>query len=392
MSIRFKFLYLWVLILLAGGRLYAQGYMVTLNTTVPDDITLCGPAGQFTVQIYNPSPNLLTGIVLTVTMPAGMRYTVGSITGASEWNISNLSEPQFALADMATLTTRNLSFTASAGCDIMSYLALGNPAQNHLRIDYLANGYPFYDVHTTFTYVVKQPNLSITAVTNQSYSGNVGDNFQRCITITNGGLGELSAFILTDDHGNGITINAVNRGTRITQGNTEIITLSGADFTAIGNGNQLFESGESITICENVTVNNCVSVQSSFTAGWGCHNQVCQYVTSNANVIFPNLTPNLTVTHQPSQSACYGLNQPNQQQLTITNNGQGRATNVVINIFQSTGSAFSGSMTSYIDANSFTYQIGTGPVIPCSCHGNRKQYRLCLFGRSASGTGGSKSS
>lgn len=342
---------------------FAQGYMVTMSSTVPNDITICGSEKSFSVQIYNPSPNLLTGIVLTVTMPSGMYYITGSITGATEYNISNLSAPQFALTDLPTLTSRNLTFNASAGCDIMSFLAAGNPAQNHLRIDYLANGHPFYDTHTTFTYVVKQPNLSITSVTNQSYSGQVGDNFQRCITITNGGLGELSTFIFRDQHGNGLVVNATDKGNRITQGNTEIITLSGADFATIGNGNSLFESGESITICENITVTNCISVLSTFIAEWGCHNQICQYSTSSANVVFPNLTPHLTVSHQPSQSACYGMNQPNQQQLTITNTGLGTATQVAFTIFQSTGTTYHSAMTSYIDANSFTYQIGSGPVV-----------------------------
>jgi gliding motility-associated-like protein/uncharacterized repeat protein (TIGR01451 family) len=340
--------------------------MVDITTTVPSDLTVCGVSKTFTVKVYNPSPNLLTNIVLTVTMPTGMRYDAGSITGATDFNITNLSAPQFSITDIATLTTRNLTFTASAVCDIMAFLSAGNPALNQLRIDYRANGNNLYDTHTTYTYSVKQPNLSITTVTNQSYSGNVGDTYQRCITVTNGGLGELSTFVLTDVHGNGIQINSVDKGSRQTQGASEIIILSGNDFTSIGNGNNLFESGESITICESVTVTNCVSVQSAFTATWGCHLVACQGSGSSANVVFPNLTPNLTVTHQPSQSACYGLNVPNQQQLTIVNNGAGTATNVVMDVFQSTGSVFYQWMTSYIDANSFTYQVGAGPVVPVS--------------------------
>jgi len=373
--------FLFGLSVLFSQRSSAQGYMVDINTTVPADLTVCGASKTFTINVYNPSPNLLTNIELTVNMPVGMRYDAGSITGATELNITNLSAPQFTIADIATLNTRSLSFTASASCYIMAYLSAGNPVLNQLRIDYSANGNPSYDEHTTLTYSVKQPNLSITTVSNQSFSGNVGDTYQRCITVTNGGLGELNTFVLTDVHGNGIQINSVDKGTRQTQGATELIILTGADFTSAGDGDNLLESGESITICESITVTNCVSVQSNFNAAWGCNNEVCQLSVSSANVVFPNLTPNLVVTHQPSQSACYGMNQPNQQQLTILNNGLGQATNVVIDVFQSTGSVFYSTMTSYIDANNFTYQIGAGAVTPVAATivANNANY-ACLGG------------
>lgn len=318
-------------------------------------------------------------------MPSGMLYAAGSIIGATEQNISDLSNPIFSITDIATLTTCNVSFSASAGCDVMNYLAAGMPARNIATINYTANGFGTFDSDTSFTYIIKQPNVSITSVTNQSYSGNVGDTYTRCITITNGGLGTLSQFTFTGQHGTGIQINSIDKGTRVTQGNTEIVTLGGADFAGIGNGNTLFESGESIVICENVTVTNCISVATSYNAGWGCNNQVCQSSSSSANVVFPNLTPNLVVSRVESQSACYGMNQPNQQKLVIRNTGIGQATNVVINVFQSTGSVFSAGMSSAIDNNSFTYRINTGATTAIAATMNALTANYACLGGMRSG-------
>lgn len=381
LSARYFFSVIILMIHISITEVKAQGYMLAINSTVPNELTVCGVSKSFGISLYNPSPNLLTNVTVTVNMPAGMRYDAGSIIGATELNITNLSAPQFSIADINTLTSLDISYTASPGCDISDYLAAGNAAQNNIFIEYFANGNPTFDLHTTFTYLVKQPNLSITSVTNQSYSGNVGDVFTRCITVTNGGLGELRGFTLSDIHGNGILITATDKGVLSTQGNTSNITINTSDLTSVGNGNQLFESGEQITICETVSVLSCIEVSSQLNASWGCGNQTCQFSASSANVVFPNLTPNIVVTDQPTQQACYGMNQPNPQQLTISNTGAGQAINVEIEIYQSTGSAFVTNMSSAIDPNSFSLQIGGGAITPITAIvlGNTANY-ACLGG------------
>jgi len=380
-----RHIYLSFCFLLLTHIVFAQGNRLVVTSEIPTELTVCGEQKIFTIQAYNPSPNLLTNVSLVVNMPSGMLYAAGSVAGATEQNISDLSNPVFAITNIATLTNRNITFAASAGCDVMAYLAAGLPARNIARVNYTANGFNTFDSDTSFTYIIKQPNLSITSVTNQSYSGNVGDTYTRCITITNGGLGALSQFVFTDQHGNGIQINSIDKGTRITQGNSEIVTLSAADFATIGNGNVLFESGENIVICENVTIANCVSVSTAYNAGWGCNNQVCQSSNSSANVVFPNLTPNLVVTSTPSQSACYGMNQPNVQKLVIRNTGLGQATNVSINVFQSAGSVFYSTMSSAIDNNSFTYNINNGASVPVTSTVNALNANYACLGGMRSG-------
>ena len=343
---------------------WGQGNMITINSTVPGQMTVCGASKTFTIAIYNPSPFLLTNDTLKLTMPPGIAYQSGSITGATEFNISIPNQPVFLLPDIPTLTSLNITFTAAAICDVMAFLSGGGIIENKIRINYLANGTSNYDEHTTSSYIVRQPNLSISNFTNQSYTGAIGDTYTRCITVTNGGFGELSQFTLSDVHGSGIQITAVSTGAWVNTGNTETITLGAAQFSAIGDGDNLFENGESIIICETVYVNNCISVASAIEAWWGCNSLHCQSSVSNANVVFPNLIPNLVFTPIPFMNTCIGPGNASLQQLKIINTGLGKAVNVQLDIFQTggAGSGYQANIGSYIDTGSFTIQTGLSGI------------------------------
>jgi len=362
---------------------FAQGNMTSITSKVPSDITICGAAKLFTIKINNPSPFLLTNVTLTVTMPTGMIYQKASVVGATDSDIISTNKPIFSIANINTLNTVNITFLATANCDIMPYLANGNSPNINVRVAYTANtNIKTYDAHNSLPYLIKQPNLSITTISNQSYSGNVGDTYSRCITIVNGGIGALSEFQFSDKHGSGLKINTISNGTWTSKDTTETVLLSGADFTTIGNKNNLFESGEQITICETVNIINCSSVASSFQATWGCNTQTCQTSTANANIVFPNLVPNLSVTPIASQKTCYGITVPNKQQLSIVNSGKGEAINVKIDIFNSDGVLEHIWQRTSIDANSFTVKYGAAlpvAIVVDSTKSNPKLYQFaCL--------------
>lgn len=344
----------------------SQGNMITINSSVPSQMTICGLSKTFSITIYNPSPFTLSNDTLKITMPPGIVYQNGSIVGATESNISIPNAPIFLLQDIPTLTTVNISYTASVGCDVMAYTSSGGVIENTARVSYTANNIANFDAHTTASYIVRQPNLSIVSISNQSYTGSIGDTYTRCINITNGGLGELSQFTLTDIHGSGLQITAIDKGTWNSAGLTETIVVNSSSFTSVGDNDTLFENGETIIICETINIINCISVASAFEAYWGCNNQHCQSSLSTANVVFPNLIPNLVVTPNSGNitapmNSC--LSQASQQELKIENTGLGQAVNVHLDIFQSTGSGYQNYLGSSIDENSFTIQIGGGAPV-----------------------------
>jgi gliding motility-associated-like protein len=335
------------------------GSHITISSSVPSDLTICGQAKVFSFTINNPSPFTLTNVNVNLVMPSGVVYQPGSATNAIVTNTVP-NAPAFSVSNIPTLSSVVVTFTASVNCDVLAFLSLGNPIENTVTVNYTANSTAFYNTHTTNNYVIKQPNLSITNVTNQSYAGAIGATFSRCITIINGGLGELSAITLRDVHGNGVQITAVNSGAWTSAGGTETILLGAADFATIGNNNGLFESGESITICETVSIINCSSVLSSFEASWGCSGQACQTTLSNANIVFPNFIPNLRVTPQGSQVACLAPGNISTQQLKVENIGVGQAVNVNLEVFQATGPGYNSGLQSAIDLASIKISINGG--------------------------------
>ena len=361
----------WLLFLFTFISLYCcgQGGTISITSTVPNQITVCGEAKAFTVSIYNPSPFSVTNDTLKITMPVGISYQAGSVsgTGVSELNISTPNKPVFLLPPIASLTPAlTITFMAKASCDVINYIGGGGVIENTIAVSYSANGQQSTDNATTLTYAVKQPVLAITNITNQSFSGTLGNTFTRCITITNSGLGELSQFSVTDVHGNGIAVTTVNGGTWSNSGTTETITFGASHFGSIGNNNATFDPGESITFCETVQINGCIGVASDFTASWGCNNQVCQSSTLGANVVFPNLIPNVEITPVgPPMNACLGTGNASVQKLMIVNSGLGRATNIQLDIFQTNnGALYNNNMGSYIDVSSVTTQLGNATPVP----------------------------
>ena len=238
-----KKLFLIILLFLLCTQSWSQGTMITISSTVPSQITVCGAAKQFTINIYNPSPFLITQDTLFVTMPTGIQYVFGSVTGGTFLNNFG-GILKVWLPDIPALSSVNISYMATAQCPVIAYIAGGGITKNNIRVAYTANNLHTYNSNNSSLYLVKQPFLTITSITNQSYSGNIGDVFTRCITVVNAGPGELSDFTLTDIHGAGIQITSVNTGTLTNLGLTAKIILNGADFSSIGDGDNLFEKAQ----------------------------------------------------------------------------------------------------------------------------------------------------
>ncbi|HOY32595.1 MAG TPA: gliding motility-associated C-terminal domain-containing protein [Bacteroidales bacterium] len=359
---------------------FGQGYMITVSSVLPSEITICGSEKTVEVEILNPSPFNLSNVVLHVTMPVGLNYLAGTVNGATELNITTLNTPVFTLANIPTQGVSKIFFKVTANCLLMDYIAQGNLVSIVSRVDYTtSNNITTYDVNSAYLFNVKQPNLSIVSITNQTYSGNIGDVFTRCITITNGGLGELGQFTFTHTHGNGIQVNSVSIGTWNSSGNTETVYIAGNNISGIGNNNNIFENAEVITICETIQVMNCVSVFSDYEVSWGCDSQECQNSISTANVIFPNFTPNLIITPTAGINYCLGTGNANTPSLRIINTGLGNAYDVFLDIFQSTQTTYNSGLRSNIDPASFTMQVNsTAPVsiVPTQTFANSAHYCL----------------
>lgn len=250
-------------------KIFSAGGYITISSSVPSDLTICGNAKTFAFTITNPSPFTLTNVTADMIMPSGINYMLLSVSNASTSVSSNTNTLTFTLNNLAPNSSVVITYSAMANCSIINYLNTGSPVENNIQVNYNVSGVPNFDTHTSSSYSILQPNLSITNITNQSFAGTVGGTFTRCITVTNGGTGALSSFNLSNTHNNSTAITAISTGTMNSAVGVDTYYLSGADFTAIGNNNNLFESGESITICETVTITNCNNASAAYEAYWG---------------------------------------------------------------------------------------------------------------------------
>ena len=92
---------------------------LALSTQNPPGLYVCGiDQVSVTVQNTNGSP-AATSVQLVAILPLGVTYEPGTVTGATEFNISNLSSPVFAMADLPGGATNTVRFSIKAGCSLV---------------------------------------------------------------------------------------------------------------------------------------------------------------------------------------------------------------------------------------------------------------------------------
>ncbi|MES2284722.1 MAG: gliding motility-associated C-terminal domain-containing protein [Bacteroidota bacterium] len=374
---------------------HSQSGSVVITQTVPTSVNVCDSA-QFIIKIQNITGNALTGMLLNVAMPGGVTYkgSLSSLPAAPPVlvsDISNLQSPIFSIPTVPAFNSIFVLFYANVDCGILAYQQQGNPILNTAKITYTNLT---TDQNISATYNINAPTLVITTFTNQTYTGAVGTTFTRSITIKNSGTGALSSFTFTDIHGVQIDILSVAPGTLSGNITNDTVTVAGTDFAGIGDGDNLFENNESVTITETIKIIACVQpgVGSNITAYWGCGNQTaCQTATTTANVIeTPVGTPDLVITPSESSETCLDPLVARKQYLQIVNIGAGSANHIAMDIYQGSFTVPNNTYSTRIDENSFTFQTGINgnPIAivvdsallnsAFSCLGANPKYRIYL--------------
>jgi len=295
-------------------------------------------------------------------MMTGMIYDAGSAsgTGVSESDISDLNKPVFTIPNLPPGASATINYTARAGCEIISIIEAGSLITDKITVKHNGGS----ESKTTDPYVVESPSLSITNFVNQVYSGNHGDQVVRTITITNGGLGGLTDLKLYIVNGADIQLTNLDKTNVTTSGDSTIVTLDAADFSAIGNGDAFLDENESITIEETIIVGGCGTndYQSEYYLAWGCNGQVCQNPFTTSDIVFPNNTPDLEIKTTPFIGTCYEDGVAKPQQLRLVNTGTGIAKNLKVHVYHAlnVNGAPANNYISNIDTSSVTIRTSTG--------------------------------
>ncbi len=372
----YRFGLLMALISLISSQVFAQ----TISYQNPDGLSVCGSA-PMEVTITNTTGNALQNATVTVKFSTsagtdcGLVYAPGSVSGAQEGDISNLGAPVFQLQNMAAGAAVTFTIDLEAPCSVGNCIDNAEFFVNEITLNYTGGNTSI----TTDPYEIATALLVITQVNNYVMGGVKGDVLQRKISIINTRPAPLSSFVFTDSHQGGIEISS-NQGNDISPGgNVFQLEIGGSDFAAVGDGDQLLELNESIVITENILITDCgvdiSSTVSNINVGWGCNGEICQQTTVNAIVTIAE-SPKLPIlVWEPITSVpeCFCGDRPYQQGMVITNVGNGAASEITLDLLQTspvgggidTASFAADSLGVPIDLTVVVGAINT-PVTPCS--------------------------
>ncbi|TAK35848.1 MAG: DUF11 domain-containing protein, partial [Saprospiraceae bacterium] len=314
----------------------------TISYQNPDEFFVCG-AAPFDVTVTNTSGAVLDNPAVTVAFTTtagtvcGMAYVEGSVTGAQEGNLSNPGAPVFTLNALNPGASQTFTFQVKAPCPVVDCIDNAEFFVNEITLTWEGGS----TSQTTSPYVVERPLLVITAINSTVMTGSQGDVLLRKIFVRNTRPGPLSGFIFTDAFQPGIAITSPQGADISAAADTFQLALGGSNFTSIGDGDQLFELNETFVITEEILVTDCgvdiTSAVSNITVGWGCEaNEICQEVFVNAIVTIEptNKIPKLVWEPITSVPECFCGPDGHTQGMTITNTGDGEATNISLSVFR----------------------------------------------------------
>ncbi len=350
---------------LAGILLPFLSFSQTISYQNPGEFFVCNTA-PFEVTVSNTSGTVLDNPTVTVVFTTtagtvcGITYAEGSVSGAQEGNISDPGAPIFALSAIEPGASQSFTFGAAAPCPVVACIDNAEFFVNEITLTWDGGSASV----TSNPYVVERPLLVITAVNNTVMTGSLGDVLLRKIFIRNTRPGPLSGFVFTDAFQPGIDISSPQGNDISAAADTFQMALGGSNFTQIGDGDELFELNETIVITEEILITDCgvdiTSTVSNITAGWGCEaNEVCQEVFVNAIVTIEPADKIPILVWEPITSVPECFCGPNgyTQGMTITNTGNGEATDISLNV---TRPLF--FLGGYIDTLSVWADSAGGPV------------------------------
>ncbi len=337
-----------------------QGNKLSIQITPPKNLSICGINDTATIQAFNITAGSINSIKVTLNLPPGTFYIKGSVKGNSitESNVSNLNQPIFNAPNLAIANNFSFRVSLTAACGLYSYISGNNTPVISARIDYSGN----FDVGSSLPFSAKVPSILISSITNQSYTGNVGDVLMRSITIGNYGKGPLRSLTLKRINGKDLKTYGVNKGSNTYKADSITTVFGPADFKKVGNLDTFLDQNETIVVTDTSKVLACKYLTTNYELYWGCQGSICQLVKNSGIVIISSQSPNIVTFPAPAYPVCYN-NKNNLQLLKVTNNGQKPAFNTRVTIDQ----GYYYEMSS-LDTNSLQIKTGwkgtwTKPII-----------------------------
>ena len=341
------------------------------NIDVETPVVRCGDNGQIIVN-FTISGEMTNGTI-EVRLPVGVNYAnnlsytrseAGTIThdGSSPSN-----KPVFILGSVASGEVFSITFDRSFNCSTLSSVVDTIIAYDkHIQVGSKKIS-PLYNIQGA--------SLSVAGISNTPILGNVGADVTRKVSITNQNFGYVKSFTYLDKFpANSFQINTssfiIHAGSstfpipasyiKIAATNDSItINFDTTLIKQVGNFNNKFERNENFELSYIVKPMNCGingSISSNLSVWWGCNGCISQIGNAvfNMDVNYAG-SPNLVLTTIAPAKICLGL-VPNSYTIKMVNNGNGSATNIIMEMFSYYSNAQRGVY--YMDTAAVNYKIG----------------------------------
>ncbi|MEK0421554.1 MAG: hypothetical protein RLZZ161_1405, partial [Bacteroidota bacterium] len=341
-----------------ADTLWSQGNKLNIVGSAPKNMTICGLTDTARVTVLNISSSAVNGNAVTLTLPTGMRYVPGSVsgTGVAESNITNLNRPIFSAPNLAIGKSFTFRYRVRANCDMIPVVSGPTNPSISIRVDYSGN----YDAALSLPFTSAIPSLGYNSITNQTFTGNVGDKFVRRVTFTNFGKGPLLNLRLVRVKGKDLILKSEAGFSHRYNLDSVITTITKTDIQKVGNKDTFLDQNESIAFSDTFTIIGCISLSTSYDLAWGCDGKFCQVVKNTATTAISTASPNLQVVISSNIQHVYNNTTVSKFTMRIANIGQMTAIASDALIFQTLnpGGGFYNYELSRIDSTSVRLQKG----------------------------------
>ena len=111
--------------MLLAQNTFAQGNRLSIQSTGPSKLSICGVNDTSYFEIYNISSGTVTSIIVKLNLPSGIKYVKNTLIGSgmSESNVSNLNQPEFSAPNLAIAKNFKFKLLLTADCDLLSSLS-----------------------------------------------------------------------------------------------------------------------------------------------------------------------------------------------------------------------------------------------------------------------------
>ncbi len=245
--------------------LFAQNLQITYQNS--DSLFVCGSDTLF-IQVQNQLVTPVTGAVVQVTLPPGLQYTAGTVQGATELNVGNLSAPTFTLPVLNAQQSHPLFLLVTAQCEAADLIDAGQLFQALISVTSASGN---AQVVTT-SILIETGALVIESVTPAILTGEKGDTLYRTICFKNTRLGKIGNLHFQDAHQDGFEVFVEGADVIMTLPGLLKASFLGTLFQTVGNGDGWLDQDEKVCITEQIIIKDCglppSNQNSLIRAGW----------------------------------------------------------------------------------------------------------------------------